>query len=858
MMRWRRVAMWMSLLLMSSLLAAWAAPAEQNLVAAGDPVTLQPFRIHFEGDKARKTGDWPTYWTGNVWNNATTGEVFLSDEAVQGAKAIGLRNLVGPGSVQMYLWQKIKLPGGHAYQISFDYLTTGGAVGSFNYDGANIAAGQAALNDSGGAWKTITQRVEAPQDGDLGLQFQNYAVGTDKVLYLKHIRVVEAGEIPRSTAPAAPITPQVASNATSQQPELKPAAVANPLYRSIVAELQPLHPKLILLDNDSDAALAKFQRNSVEGRADFSIVAVEGMPFKQALRIDTVKKAQEWQTHIQSFTPEKISNGDTIYLTAWVRLIRRTDGQAVGAGRLYASQSRAGNNQDSSPLGQADFDIPQQWTRIHIPLASSRDLGPENIMKLMFTFGFTGQIVEFGGLTVIDLGPGIARESLPHAKLNLDYPGRALNATWRKAAAERIEKYRKGDLQVVVTDAHGKPLPNAQVRVNMTRHAFLFGTSFPGGMLPAEYQQIKPWNEDFMRTVGAAPADKKKLQEMLLKYFNCVTNSVTWAVWGGADPRISQNDITGILRWCEENNLPVFNSQAVYPSPEFTAPQANEQLFKQGKKAEFRQAVKDFVTLSATKFYPAIRSLQIANEIEGRPQYTDLLGHESVPDWFRWVKEANPKMGAEINGPYRLGESTVNSQHRGGAWPQSEGLQYYYDLISWLTKQGAPIDYIGFQNHSGIGAPGPEAVLKTLDQFSAFGKPLEVTEFEVTIQNGNDAEQRQYQADYVRDFFTAVFSHPQTHMIILQDFWQPAAWQYEGASAFWNKDWSLNPHGQQFINLVHNQWWTRTNGQTNNHGTYQMRGFLGDYEITVTAGGKNKTVKTSLPKNGQVLKVALD
>jgi hypothetical protein len=161
-----------------------------------------------------------------------------------------------------------------------------------------------------------------------------------------------------------------------------------------------------------------------------------------------------------------------------------------------------------------------------------------------------------------------------------------------------------------------------------------------------------------------------------------------------------------------------------------------------------------------------------------------LLGRESVPQWFKWVKEANPKMATEINGPYGLDGRPLETQNRGAQWPSkdTEGLQYYYDLVSWLLKQGTPIDYIGFQNHSGIGAAGPEAVLKSLNDFSGFGKPLEITEFEVTIQNANDPEQRQYQADYLRDYFTAVFSHPQVHMIMLQDFWQPAAWQYEGAA----------------------------------------------------------------------------
>jgi hypothetical protein len=248
--------------------------------------------------------------------------------------------------------------------------------------------------------------------------------------------------------------------------------------------------------------------------------------------------------------------------------------------------------------------------------------------------------VEFGGLTVINMGPGVAKESLPHAKLNLDYAGREPIAAWRKAAQERIEKYRKGNLRVLVTDAAGKPVSNADVKVNMTRHAFYFGSSFPGSMLPAEYQQIKPWNEDFMRTAGASPEDKKRIQQEFLRFFNSTTSAPTWGTWGGNDARIAQSDLMGIMRWFAEHNIPNFNLQAVYPSPEFTAPAAAP-LLEQKKKDEFAQAVKDYVTLAATKF-PNIKSLQIANEIEGRPQYTDVLGRESVPDWFRWVKEANP------------------------------------------------------------------------------------------------------------------------------------------------------------------------------------------------------------------------
>lgn len=36
-----------------------------------------------------------------------------------------------------------------------------------------------------------------------------------------------------------------------------------------------------------------------------------------------------------------------------------------------------------------------------------------------------------------------------------------------------------------------------------------------------------------------------------------------------------------------------------------------------------------------------------------------------------------------------------------------------------------------------------------------------------------------------------------------------------------------------------------------------MSGFCGDYEITVSQGGKTRTIKTRLPREGRVVEVGL-
>ena len=645
-------------------------------------------------------------------------------------------------------------------------------------------------------------------------------------------------------------------NATSALPDLVPAAVTNPYYRGIVAEVAPLHPKRLLLGTDPDVAFAGFQRNSVAGRAVFSDVTVSGMPFQRAIRIDTDRKPQEWQTHVQSFSDADIENGDVLYVTAWVRALRITDGRDAGHGRLYASTERGGNQHDSAPLGASDFAIPTLWTRIHIPLASGRDYAPGDQLKLMFTFGQTGQVVEIGGIAVLDFGPDVDRAALPHAALALGYPGRAPGATWRKAALARIAKYREARLTVRVVDEKGRPLPGVQVHARMERRSFLFGAATPVGMLPG--QHVKPWNADFARTAGASDADKLNLQRTFLRLFNATTQSVTWAVWDGADPRISRDDILAGLRWFRANHIPVLNSQVVYPSPEFTDPQVARTLMDSAHAAAFKAAVDGFIREELSPpLGDYLSSAEIANELEGRPQYTEILGHDAVVEWFQQARRVNPAIGREINGPYDLGQQTVQTMGRGGHWPTSEGLQFYYDLIAYLRRRDAPIQYIGFQNHAGIGAPGPEAVLRSLDQFATLGLPLEVTEFEVTLQSGQDLAQRRYQADYVRDFLIAAFSQPSVRAIILQDFWQPGAWQPNGASCFFNADWSENPNGKAYEDLVLHRWWTDTGGTTNRQGIFATRGFLGDYQVTMVWGNKTATVATRLNRPGTALTVFL-
>ena len=115
----------------------------------------------------------------------------------------------------------------------------------------------------------------------------------------------------------------------------------------------------------------------------------------------------------------------------------------------------------------------KEWKRIYLHGQAQQDFAAGKY-DLALQLGTQAQTLEFGGIAMLNLGPNVDVSKLPFTPIT--YPGQEPDAPWRKAAAERIEKHRKGDLTVRVVDKDGKPVAGAKVHVQMQRHAYGFGT----------------------------------------------------------------------------------------------------------------------------------------------------------------------------------------------------------------------------------------------------------------------------------------------------------------------------------------------------------------------------------------------
>lgn len=177
-------------------------------------------------------------------------------------------------------------------------------------------------------------------------------------------------------------------------------------------------------------------------------------------------------------------------------------------------------------------------------------------------------------------------------------------------------------------------------------------------------------------------------------------------------------------------------------------------------------------------------------------------------------------------------------------------IETFFSQIQELVNLGAPIDVIGLQAHFGTGKTHitpPEEVFKTLDYFAALGKPISIAEYSIETDDLSLA------AEYTRDMMIASFSHPSVSSFLFTDFWG----RIDSRGAMYDKAWQMTAVGQVFKSLVFDRWWSDASLVSNQAGRCQLRGFLGDYEVTARAGSNTKTVKVKLDRSGAVVKVVL-
>ncbi|MGD0462795.1 MAG: endo-1,4-beta-xylanase [Tepidisphaeraceae bacterium] len=538
------------------------------------------------------------------------------------------------------------------------------------------------------------------------------------------------------------------------------------------------------------------------------IVHADHPQFDQAIQIATSPGARgEWYVQIAAPVTQGVKKGDVLLAHFWLRC----DDSMTGEG--YTTFVFETNHDPSNKAVEFKISGGPKWKEIFVPFQTKLDF-PAGQARIAFRAGFDRQTIEIGGISVVNYQSKLKFQDLPQTKIT--YAGRAPDAQWRKDALARIEKIRKGDLDVYVTDAAGAPVASAEVHAVLRRHAFGFGTCVAADLL-----------------VGKSP-DALRYRQTVLSLFNRAVfeNEMKWqATWNGVP-----SDVDRALQWLLDHDIPVRGHNLVWPSWRWLPPELKAYQ-KDPKK--LREITARHITYMVSHFRGKLVDWDVVNEPYTNTDLIDLLGGRGIMiDWYKLAHAADPNCTLFLN-DFGVMDGGTHSEHRDD----------FYNNIKFLKDNGAPIGGIGIQSHFGTDLPAPEAMLKILDRFAAFGLPIEMTEVSISLQDG------QLQSDYLRDYMIAMYSHPSVKDVLLWGFWQGRHWRPDGG--IFNVDWSMRPAAQMWIDLTQKQWSTDVTVKTDDSGAANIRGFYGEYEVSVTSGGRSKTVTTQIAPGGSRLTVQM-
>ncbi len=390
------------------------------------------------------------------------------------------------------------------------------------------------------------------------------------------------------------------------------------------------------------------------------------------------------------------------------------------------------------------------------------------------------------------------------------------------AGAEgRIEKYRKGDATVIVTDGGGVPVP-AKVTVEMLQHDFLFGC----GLLNLNSYQSKMLNE--------------KYEQHFLALFNYATLPFFWDGYEPEPGNTAEDYIRGVVLWAKSKGIVVQGHPLIWAlsEPGWAVKYVPEEM-----EVLQRSRISGIVQ----RFCPLVDYWDVLNE-----PCLDLKDSGAVGRWLQaYGVDAVTVKALELArancGEARLLVNDFNVSEE------------YLSFIENLVRQNAPLDVIGLQAHMHDGVWRLNYIWDICERFSRFGVPLQFTEVTVlsgawqpgvNIYGGTTEEGEFRQAKYVTALYALLFSHPAVEGITWWDLSDLNAWKGAPAGLL-RSDMSPKPAYESLRRLIREAWWTKESILCDEEGVAKWRGFYGLYRLTIEHGDKKVVTDVHLARNAE-------
>lgn len=421
--------------------------------------------------------------------------------------------------------------------------------------------------------------------------------------------------------------------------------------------------------------------------------------------------------------------------------------------------------------------------------------------------------------------------------------------------ADGIEKHRKGDANLKITDQSGRSLNNVKVKISQKSHEFRFGANiFMLDQLESEQKN----------------ADYKK-------YFSDVFNMATLPFyWDSVEPEKGKQrydkdsekiyrrpTIDACIEFCEEHNIEPREHALAYEHffPKWLADSSITEI-----KSEMERRYSEI----AERYADKIRTIEVTNEMAWKIGATEFYND---PEYIKFCFDLAKK--------YFPNNQLVINEYTELAWTcNCRTTDQYYSYIEANLLKGAKIDAIGMQYHifrrkedeyeASKELYNPKNLYRHMDLYCGLKKPLQVTEVTVPAYSWNK-EDEEIQAQIIEKLYSIWFSHPSVEQIVYWNLVDGYAYvdssdpeiikasqgnmelgenyYYGGLLRF---DLTPKPAYYKIKELIEKVWHTEVETLTDDKGITKFRGFYGDYDITVFVGDKVITKEVTLSSKGSL------
>ena len=412
-----------------------------------------------------------------------------------------------------------------------------------------------------------------------------------------------------------------------------------------------------------------------------------------------------------------------------------------------------------------------------------------------------------------------------------------------------IEAHRKGRQFLQIVDADGKGVPGAKIHLHQRCHAFGHGANI------------------FMLDEFETQGKNAIFRDAFKEYFNLATVPFYWNTlepvegeprYGADSPRVYRRPAPDLcVDYCEENGIAPKAHCLHYDgfAPEWLKRYPVDTQWKLLRR-RFEQC--------AERYRDRIHGWEVTNE-SFHPDcvsrmYTDHLFLE--------------KSLAMAERYFPTNELIVNE---GG---ESFDGTFFYTRDRYLMQierallKGSRIDTIGLQYHLWTNLENeeryvmdhcdPRKIYAVLDTFwEVFHKPMQITEMTLPCFHPGDAEDEEIQAELLKNLYSIFFSHEAMEAIVYWNLVDGYAFNAEPgdfsagenqlAGGLMRFDMTPKPALKMLKKLFTEEWHTETDISTDEGGFASFRGFFGDYDMEIEAGGKRTKTMLRLAK-GERLK----